>query len=250
MHLIDCYAHANRWRKRLPGEKLCLSLGLLALALILPWSGELAVLAVATLAAVAGAGIPPAIWLKVLAIPAVFLVPSAALLTVGVEHAPGGLWRIFMAWDRVGPAAAILLRAFSAAACLNLLAMTTPAYEWVPILRRWRVPGVVLDTMLLVYRMFFLLVERLDVMLTAQASRLGYSNRRRAMRSYGLLAACLLTHAMDRAARMDVCLGARGFNGELPVLPCDADPSRQLRLFTAASFGVVILAGVLGWVAA
>lgn len=247
MHLIDCYAHANHWRKRRPGEKLCLSLGLLALTLFLPWTGALAALAVATVAAVAGARIPPAIWVKALLLPAAFLVPSAALLVVGVDHAAGGAWRLFVAGDRVGHAAAIVMRAFSAAACLNLLAMTTPAYEWVPLLRRWRVPGVVLDIMLLIYRMFFLLIERLGVMRTAQASRLGYATGRHALRSYGLLGACLLTHAMDRAARMDLCLGARGFNGELPVLPCDAEPSRGLRTFTILALGFVSLAGLLGW---
>lgn len=245
MHLIDCMAHANHWRKRHPGEKAALALGLLLLALILPWPGSVAALAVAVVATLAGARIPWRIWIRVMAVPLLFLLPSAALLAVGVEPAPAG-FRLAFHPERLEACGLIVLRALSATACLNLLALTTPAHEWVPLLRHWRVPEVVLDTMLLVYRMFFLLVERMSVMRTAQAARLGYGNRRNAMRSYGLLGAGLLIRAMDRAARMETCLAARGYTGEMRVLPCVSRPSRRFAALTVLAWAVVLLAGITG----
>ncbi len=249
MHLIDCYAHANRWRKRHPGEKAALALGLLLLALILPWTGSLAALAVAVVATLAGARIPWRVWVRVMAIPLAFLLPSALLLAVGVEPAPTGL-RIAFYPERLGASGVIVLRALSATACLNLLALTTPAHEWLPLLRHWRVPEVVLDTMLLVYRMFFLLVEQMSLMRTAQTARLGYVNRRNAMRSYGLLGSGLLVRAMERAARMEACLTARGYTGEMRVLPCVCRPSRRFVALAFLAWSVVLLAGITGrwWV--
>jgi cobalt/nickel transport system permease protein len=245
MHLIDCYAHSNHWRKRHPGEKAVFALGLLLLALVLPWTGSLAAAAVAVGATLAGARIPWRIWMKVMAIPLVFLLPSALLLAVGVEPASPG-FRIALAPDRLGASGRIVLRALSATACLNLLALTTPAYEWLPLLRRCRVPEVVLDTMLLVYRMFFLLFERMTVMRTAQAARLGYADRRCALRSCGLLGSSLLTRSMDRAARMEACLEARGYTGELRVLPCASRPSRRFAGCVALAWSAVLAAGFMG----
>jgi cobalt/nickel transport system permease protein len=240
MHLIDCFAHTNRWRKRHPAEKAGLALGLLALVLALPWPGSVAALVVATASALLGARIPWRVWTKVMAIPLVFLLLSGALLAVGLEHTPDGL-RIVSSESRLHPALIVMNRAFAAAACLNLLALTTPAHEWVPLLRRCRVPAVVLDLMLVVYRMLFVLVERLSVMQTAQAARLGYVSRSNRMRSYGFLGACLLTRAMERAGRMEACLAARGGSGEFPMLPCSREPSRRFVVFV----GFVLL-GVLG----
>lgn len=230
---------------RHPGEKAVLALGLLLLALVLPWTGSLAALLVAALATLAGARIPWRIWLRVMALPVLFLLPGGLLLAVGLEPSGSG-FRVAFHPDRVPAAAVIVLRAFAAAACLNLLSLTTPAHEWVPLLRRWHVPEGVLDTMLLVYRMLFLLAERLGVMRTAQAARLGYGSRASALRSHGLLLSGLLIRALQRAARMEICMAARGYEGELRMLPCDRPVSRPFLVFVGAAWLVVLVAGVLG----
>jgi cobalt/nickel transport system permease protein len=245
MHLIDCLAHTNRWRKRHPAEKAGLALGLLALALALPWPGAAAAFVIATLSAVLGARIPGRVWVKVMALPLAFLLMSGALLAVGLEHTPAGL-RLVCSESRLRPALIVMLRAFSAAACMNLLALTTPAHEWVPLLRRCRVPAVVLDLMLVVYRMLFVLVERLSVMQTAQAARLGYVSHANRMRAYGFLGASLFTRAMDRAGRMEACLAARGGSGEFPMLPCTREPSRGFLAFVVAVLSGVLVVGLLG----
>lgn len=245
MHLIDCFAHTNRWRKRHPAEKAGLALGLLALVLVLPWPASVAALIVASASALWGARIPWRIWTKVMALPLAFLLLSGAVLAVGVEHTPAGL-RLVCSEERLRPALVVVARALAAAACLNLLALTTPAHEWVPLLRRCRVPAVVLDLMLVVYRMLFVLVERLSVMQTAQAARLGYVSHANRMRSYGYLGASLLTRAMDRAGRMEACLAARGGGGEFPMLPCSREPSRGFVAFVVSALSAVLAIGLLG----
>ena len=72
---------------------------------------------------------------------------------------------------------------------------------------------------LLTYRFLFLLADTAIAMDAAQAARLGHDGFKRRLRSLGVLAANLLPRAMDRARRLETGLAARGWEGEMRVLP-------------------------------
>lgn len=194
------------------------ALGLLVLSLTLPFPGSLAVLAVVVPVSLVGARVPLSVYLRVMAVPAGFIVIGSASLLVGVTIHSGGV-RFALAHD---PSAALrlMLRAFAAASCLNFLALTTPSSEWLPLLRKLGVPGVVVDLMTLIYRLLFVFAERLAAMETAQAGRLGYATMRNTLRSSGLIGANLFVRAMVRARRMEIGIAARCHSDEvLTLLP-------------------------------
>jgi cobalt/nickel transport system permease protein len=228
VHLIDCYAHSNRWRMRHPAEKALFALGLLVQSLALPFPAPLLVLPVVVLAALAGARVPWRVYLRVMAVPAAFIVVGSASLLVGVSTATGG-WRLTLEHDPTR-AVHLLLRAFAAAACLNFLALTTPSSEWLPLLRRLRVPGVVVDLMTLTYRLLFVFAERLAAMETAQQGRLGYATARNTLRSSGLIGANLFVRALVRARRMENGLAARCYRDDILTLL----PARRASRWTLA----------------
>ena len=237
MHLIDCYAHSNRWRTRHPAEKAMFALGLLVLSLTLPFPGPLIILLTVISAALIGARVPWRVYLRVMAAPALFIAVGSASLMIGVSMNSGGL-RLTVEHDP-SRALHLILRAFAAASCLNFLALTTPSSEWLPLLRSLRVPGVVVDLMTLIYRLLFVFAERLAAMETAQRGRLGYATARNTLRSSGMIGANLFVRALVRARRMELGLATRCHSGDIVMLLPGRKPSRVVLGFVAALWVVV-----------
>ena len=83
-------------------------------------------------------------------------------------------------------------------------------------LRWFRVPDVILDTMMLMYRYIAIVSEESGRMRKAQESRLGYSKAvsiPRKLANFGTLAGMLLTRSFDRAVKVGDAMIARGYTG-------------------------------------
>lgn len=214
---VDTSAHLNRWRDK-SGPVAVLCAGLMLCALLLPpWPGALFVLGVALSAAVAGAGVPVGVVARAFAAPLGFLLTSAGVLCVSVRWSEGGPHFVFAPAGLV-TAATAGARALAAVGVTLLFALTVPLTQQLDLLRRLRVPEVLLDLMLLTYRTLFLLDDCQREILHAQRNRLGYRTARLALHSSGLAAHALFCRAMERSARMERGLAARGYTGRLAVL--------------------------------
>lgn len=245
MLLIDVHAHTNRWRDRPAAEKAVLAGGMLLLSLVLPpFPAALLILAAMAGAAVWGARIPPGDYLRLLALPAGFLLTGAATLLVGVETSGGGLHPVFLP-QGLDAAAALAARAGAALSCLLFLSLTTPATALVPPLRRLGVPPAVIEVMLLTYRFLFIAIDTARAMHDAQAARLGYRGWRRSVRSLGLLAAALLPRVLDRGRRLEAGLAARGHDGSLRVVTRHRPASPRFLALSFSAQALILLAGVL-----
>jgi cobalt/nickel transport system permease protein len=244
MLAIDHRAWTNRWHDHHPAEKLLLAGGLLLLSITLPplTTGPLVFLVMA-LATVAGAGIPVTVFLGVIAIPGAFLLTGLPFLAVSLDFTSG----IWLSFSPAGIEAAfqVMMRSLAAFSCLAFLTLTTPIIDLVPLLRRFGVPQLIVELMLLVYRLIFVFAERAVTGQQAQTARQGYSSLGRGIHSLGLLVASLFQRSLERARRLEIGLAARGFEGRLRVLL----PDRALSLSRLAGILgvllVVALAGVL-----
>jgi cobalt/nickel transport system permease protein len=225
---IDDAAWSSAWRRRSPGDKLLLCLGLVICALALPaWPGSLLVGLAATVLALGPARVPARIFGRAVRWPLTFIVVGAVTAVVRLDA--GGLgW----APDAAPRAGSLVAHAIAGSAAVLLLATTTPMSDLLPALRRLRVPDAVIEVASVVYRLLFVLLESLHTIREAQTARMGYSSVRRSYRSSGALAAAVLTRSWDRARRMQDGLAGRGMETGLRVLP-EALPSS--RVFVAAS---------------
>jgi cobalt/nickel transport system permease protein len=233
---IDDAAWSSAWRRRSPGDKLLLCLGLVACALALPaWPGSLLVGITAVVLALGPARVPARTFGRAVRLPLAFIVIGA--VTAVVQVGSGGIgW----APDAGARAGSLVGHAVAGSAAVLLLATTTPMSDLLPALRRLRVPEAVVEVASVVYRLLFVLLESLRTIREAQTARMGYSSLRRSYRSSGALAAAVLTRSWDRARRMQEGLAGRGMETGLRVLP-EALPSS--RAFLAAS--VLGLAGIV-----
>ncbi len=215
MPIADRAANLNRWRRKSLVEKATLALGMLVLSLLLPpFPAAPVIAAIMTAAALIGARAPAGVWLALAAGPLGFMLTGAAMLTVqldasGLSLAPSGF----------GLAAGLIARSTAGLTCILFLALTTPVTDLLAGMRRLGLPVEVAEVALLTYRFLFLLADTATAMDAAQAARLGHDGFQRRLRSLGLLAANLLPRAMDRARRMEIGLAARGWEGEMRVLP-------------------------------
>jgi cobalt/nickel transport system permease protein len=95
--------------------------------------------------------------------------------------------------------------------CMILLSSTTPMSELLAVLRRFRVPGLLVTTLALTYRYLFLLAHEMERMRRARRSRLFVRQRFSAWRSTATIIAQLFVRTSERAERVYAAMCARGW---------------------------------------
>ncbi|GAB3453247.1 cobalt ECF transporter T component CbiQ [Streptomonospora sediminis] len=244
MLAIDAAAYRSPWRRVHPIVKGVFFGGLLACALALPtWPAAPLVAAVALAAAFGPARVSPRAFVRAAWGPLLFILTGslALLVTVGgpqgaIAPAPGGPAR----------AAEITGRAAAAVCCQLLFAFTTPLADLLPRLTRTGLPSALVEVVALIYRMLFVTLDSARRIQTAQAGRLGYTDRRAWIRSVGSLGAALFVRSYDRARRMQRGLECRGYTGELTVL-VEEVPLRPAAVAAAAVAPVLVAAATLAY---
>ncbi len=244
--LLDDHAYGNRWRHLNPAEKGLLA-GLALLAALLARTPSAAALVFAGMAAltVGGARIPLLVYLRLLLLPAGFLLVGTAGLAVSFTGGDLqlGHWPLYLHYAGLEPAALALARSLGAVAALYFLALTTPMTEIVGLLRRLHVPALLLELMVLAYRQIFVFGRIAVEMRQAQASRLGYASVGNSFRSLAALAANLYLRGHYRSRLLHRSLVGRGYEDELRWLERDYPRStRNLLLAVALGGGLVALA--------
>jgi len=228
---IDVAAWSSPWRPRAPGDKAVLCCGLTGCALVLPaWPAGPAVLAVTAGLALGPAGIPWRVLLRVVRVPAAFIVLAAAPVAVGLRTEPAVA--LLVTREGVLRAAGLAVHGLAGSAAVLLLAATTPLSDLLPRLRALGVPAAVIEIALLTYRLLFELLDSIRAITEAQTARLGYSGWGPTLRSSSGLVAAVLVRSWDRARRLEAGLAGRGLEGSLTVLDETAPSDRG---FVAAS---------------
>jgi cobalt/nickel transport system permease protein len=139
--------------------------------------------------------------------PTVLTVTVPLLASKFVVHA-GGLHRgLVLAARIVGGTATILL-----------FSLTTPLPELMRAARFYRVPSVLVELAITMYRCIFLFLEEGSRIKNAQRARLGFADFRTSLRSSGTLAAMLVFRSYDRAERSFAAMRCRGYRGHFTTI--------------------------------
>jgi cobalt/nickel transport system permease protein len=124
----------------------------------------------------------------------------------------------------------IFTRCLAAVAVLNLLILVTPITTLLDSLGWFRIPSVIIDTMLLMFRYVSIISEESARMHKAQESRCGYSKSVsyfKKIGNYGTLAGMLLTRSFDRALKVGDAMASRGYTGKSRLFTC---PKKEVPL--------------------
>jgi cobalt/nickel transport system permease protein len=241
--LIEQCAYRNRWRFVSPAAKALFCLGGFVAAFA-AGRAEAAFAVAAVIAAVTlfGAGIRLGRYLRIALPPLGFLLLGCLSLAYSLDFADHGL---ALRWLPEGwaPLLQLAARSLGALAAMLFLALTTPMVDLIAFFRRLRVPEVLLEIMVLCYRMLFVFSEALHDTRTAQAARLGYATPRLALRSLGGLTANLTVQIWQRAHALHVAAQSRNNDGAFRFLePQYANAQRDLWIAGIGGVGLIAAA--------
>ena len=110
----------------------------------------------------------------------------------------------------------IFTRCLSAVAVLNLLILLTPMEKILDSLRWFKIPNVITDTMMLMFRYISLISDESSRIRKAQESRLGYSKKLglfKKVANFGTLAGMLVARSFDRALQVGDAMVSRCYTG-------------------------------------
>ena len=244
--LIEQCAYSNRWRFVSPAAKAVFCLGgfVAAFAAGRPEVAA-AVAALLAIATTAGAGVSFGRYLRVALPPLGFLLLGCLSLAYSLNFADGADGGLVVQWLPEGwsPPLQLAARSLGALAAMLFLALTTPMVDLIALLRRLRMPEVLLEIMVLCYRMLFVFSEAVRDTRTAQAARLGYATPRLALRSLGSLAANLTVQIWQRAHALHIAAQSRNNDGALRFLePQYANTQRDLWIAGIGGAGLIAVA--------
>ena len=243
--LIEQCAYGNRWRFVSPAAKAAFSLGGFVAAFAAGRPDAAAGVAVLIVAVtLLGACVPPGRYLRIALPPLGFLLLGCVSLAYSLDFNDGNL---VVQWlpEGWGPTLQLAARSLGALAAMLFLALTTLMVDLIAFFRRLHVPEVLLEIMVLCYRMLFVFSEAVRDTRTAQAARLGYATPRLALRSLGSLTANLTVQIWQRAHALHVAAQSRNNDGALRFLePQYANTQRDL--WIAGIGGACLIAAALG----
>lgn len=194
---------------------LALLINLLSPSLYTPLA--IALFCLATLLAIR---IPPRLLLLRLAMP--LLMAGVVLLTQLFLYGTSPLFTIpslGLVGYREGLERGLLImcRVIGGVSLVLFLSMSTPANKLLLAARWFRLPRVLIELLVLIYRYIFVLIEEAIAIKDAQRVRLGYHGWRQGMRSIGTLGGVLVLRAYDRAERVFAAMTARGYSGAINI---------------------------------
>jgi cobalt/nickel transport system permease protein len=255
-HHLDVYTYANRLRQISPQQKLWFAIAVILIALMTHPITQLLIAVWLGVWTVGYARIPAKVYLNVLTIAGLFLLTSIPALVVSVVSMEeiasvqldqvGGItvgnWYLFVSRSGLIQAFQVGTRSIACTSCLLFVMFTIPFTDLLQVLRQWRVPTLLTELLLLMYRFIFLFLDVVTELQLAQRARGGYRTRQRWMYSVGLLVSQLLIRSLQHYHYFSLALAARGFNGNFQVY------SNQSYLYSKR-YAIESLIGCIGLVA-
>ncbi|MBE3569633.1 MAG: cobalt ECF transporter T component CbiQ [Bacillales bacterium] len=230
MLLIDKYAYFNKLKNVHPVEKITLSLCLLLFSLIVksPLISLIVFILMSTFTVVL-ARIPLSYYTKLLVLPLFFLI--SGIVTILISFTEGhavisdviwsthiGHWQIGISNESIKRAVDLVFVVLSSVSCLYFLILTTPMTSIFDVLRKLKLPSLLIELITLTYRFIFVIMEESVNMYQAQSSRLGYITIRQGMKSLGLLISILFLKVFERTKQLSIAMNSRCYEDEILFL--------------------------------
>jgi len=143
----------------------------------------------------------------------------------------------------------VFTRCISAVSVLNLLILVTPITEVMDSLAWFRMPPVIVDTMMLMFRYIGILSDESTRMYKAQVSRCGYSRSVgyfKKLTNLGNIAGSLLVRAFDRSVIVGNAMISRGYTGKYALFTLEKKKLQK----SDTLISVLVIAAIIGMVLA
>lgn len=187
-----------------------------------------------------------------------FLLPLwFALLSAGVIVLISGGAHVLWSWDplaflhlsitreSINTGFFVLCRVIGGMSALLFIALTTPMTDLFVVMRRCRLPDVVIDLSMIIYRTIFFLLDQVRQIHHAQVMRLGYSGWKESVHTFAMLCGAAFIASWDAGDDLVRAMDARCYDGKFALLgesrPAGGRAIAALALFLLAGMVAVIV---------
>lgn len=139
----------------------------------------------------------------------------ALFFGVGTHVMELGIFNLAVTADGFNLGLLVFARMLGGFTCLAFLALTTPMSELFSVLRYVKIPQIVLELAMLMYRYIFVFLDEAINMYHSQETRLGYSSLKTSFKSMGMLGSNLFIRTWVKGEQAYVAMESRGYTGQI-----------------------------------
>jgi cobalt/nickel transport system permease protein len=151
--------------------------------------------------------------------------------------------------ESINQGAFVFCRVIGGMSAMCFIALTTPMTDIFIVLRQCRIPEVVIDLMMIIYRTIFILIDQVVQIYQAQVMRLGYSTYRESLHSFATLCGAAFIASWDAGDDLIRAMDARCYDGKFALLgenrPVERVPCLAVLVFLFLSTAVVMVSGTI-----
>jgi len=165
------------------------------------------------------AKIPWKFYLKFLMVPFFFgfltFIFMSIFFGIGVRILELGIFNLAVTEDGFNLGLLIFSRIMGGFTCLAFLTLTTPMNEMFFMFESLKVPKIVIEITMLMYRYIFLFLEEAENMYNSQKTRMGYGNIKNTYKSLGMLSSNLFIRTWLKGEQAYIAMESRCYDGTI-----------------------------------
>ena len=253
---IDKYAFLSRLSKVNPVEKIIFSIVTLTICIFFnSVPANIAVFAAMAYMVIFKGGLNARKYIGLLFVPASFLMISIVAIAIDITHAAfvpqkmnDMVWKLFInniaviiTYEGIQKAVKLFFTAIASVSCLYFLILTTHITEIIMILRKIKVPEIIIDIMTITYRFICVMLETASCIIFSQTSRLGYTNAGNTYRSLAGIVSSLFSGVLKKADQIYMAMESRCGWGCVNVLVEPGDKISAVNIIKIIIFEFFII---------
>lgn len=225
MLLIDRYAYINRLKDFSPMAKFIFVIGALTIALVFnKFYMNLGIFLFMVFLTTFVADIPLYRYLKIMAIPIAFLMISLITILLSISSENIFIWSFKISNKYIGityyslkESINTLMRVLASISSTFFLGLTTPLNNIIRVLKKLKLPNILIELLVLIYRFIFIFLEESKDIRMAQEMKFGYNTMKNSYKSIALLIKCLFIRVLMRYKDMVIALDSKLYDGEFKI---------------------------------
>lgn len=244
---IDLYAYASGIRDWSPEFKVAFSVLTMILSILLdnPYVSVTVIFAMAYITVIKG-GLPITEYLSVMAVPVSFILLGTFTIAIDFSKEPIGQYNLYLGFCYVFTSLVqlkkmlfLVIKVFASVSALQMMTLSTSSNEIITVLRKARIPKLIIELMSLIYRFIFILTDVHRQMKNSAMARQGYCDFKTSCVTFGSIAGNMLVVSLKKANACYNAMEARCYDGELLFFEEEKVMKRK-QLIAAAAFIVLL----------
>ncbi|MBB3869050.1 cobalt ECF transporter T component CbiQ [Parageobacillus toebii NBRC 107807] len=230
---FDTIAYDNRLRTIRPEQKVIFALLLLMMAITGNWKMQVMMTIWLAIWIIGYARVSWKVYAKALGVVALFLMMSFPALLVSIDKS----FHVSIDRSQIFIAMSLLSRSVAAWSCLFFLLVTTPFPEILYVLKRMKVPSIIIELLFFMYRFVFVFEKAAEELYVAMKARNGGNHWRHG----GMLVFQLFQKIWHSYEVLRLALWARGVSDEMTYVHVETYNEKNKRYLWEAAIGICLL---------